>query len=304
MPIFSRATWLPLALTVGALHCSGKTSEVGAFEPGPSPSGSGQVGAAPGGGGATPAGAGAGAGAGDDITIHVGATATPFAHKDGLSGLTPLDSRLGIVSLTLLRSASDPSPWVVFDRGVDYVEAGLNDGDDTEVGRVARSLLVNDTFTLAKVGVTHVRYRVPSTMHLAISNNGVPVTGTFDNVQALADGVTLGNGVRASGWYRYSFVAQSYAVPVEGANAPLPTSASAGPFTLSLDAGKASYTFPVNLKASGDATRVSIVVNVHDQFRWQDQATTGFTAGVFDSTPSSYEPVRKFGANAFALAIE
>ena len=47
-----------------------------------------------------------------------------------------------------------------------------------------------------------------------------------------------------------------------------------------------------------------LAVNMHESFRWMDEAGTGFTDGVFDATPTTFEPVLQFGANSFALTIE
>ena len=44
-------------------------------------------------------------------------------------------------------------------------------------------------------------------------------------------------------------------------------------------------------------------LNVHESFRWQDQATAGFARSVFDTTPTTFEPVTAFGANSSTRAI-
>lgn len=43
---------------------------------------------------------------------------------------------------------------------------------------------------------------------------------------------------------------------------------------------------------------------MHESFRWQDQAQAEYTPNVFDTTPTTYEPVMSFGASAFALFLE
>src|SRR5581483_4675931 len=68
---------------------------------------------------------------GPTLTVHVRTTTASFAHVDGFSGQTSRLTKQGIRSFRLLRSADDPSPVVVFDRGSGYVEAGYDGGDDT-----------------------------------------------------------------------------------------------------------------------------------------------------------------------------
>ena len=43
---------------------------------------------------------------------------------------------------------------------------------------------------------------------------------------------------------------------------------------------------------------------MHESFRWQDQATPGYTAGVLDVTPFSFEPVVRSGATSFKVTIK
>ena len=42
----------------------------------------------------------------------------------------------------------------------------------------------------------------------------------------------------------------------------------------------------------------------YESFRWQDQALAGYAPKVFDTTPTTYEPVMSFGASAFSLVLE
>ncbi len=259
----------------------------------------------------SPAPSGSGAGAPVDepdtgepgLALHLRATATPFPHADDLAGLTPSAARLGIVSLTLLRGANDPSPWVVFDRGTSFVDASLDDGADTAVATVARRDLVPGTFTRARVGVTHVSYELPARMHAA----GLVTPGVFRNVQVLADGTVLDGAPRASGWHRYTFlVGGAPAGTVEGANAPLPTAASS-PFVLRVEGGRAFYDLAALVVIGPDRAapaRTVFTVNVHEHFRWRDEAQPGYAKGAFDATPASFEPVVRFGANAFELTVE
>jgi hypothetical protein len=47
-----------------------------------------------------------------------------------------------------------------------------------------------------------------------------------------------------------------------------------------------------------------VEVNMSESFRWEDQALPGYTAGVYDTTPTSFEPIRRFGANSYVLTYE
>ena len=60
---------------------------------------------------------------------------------------------------------------------------------------------------------------------------------------------------------------------------------------------------PVTSELTSDLTLV-LEVNMHESFRWMDEPTAGFTDGVFDATPTTFEPVLQFGANSFALTVE
>jgi hypothetical protein len=44
-------------------------------------------------------------------------------------------------------------------------------------------------------------------------------------------------------------------------------------------------------------------VNVHESYRWEDQDQPGYAKGVFDSTASTFEPVKAFGASRFQLLL-
>lgn len=241
-------------------------------------------------------------GGGHGYVFHVRATTAPFPHEDGLAGQTATEVKQGIRSLRLLRDASDPSPIVVFDHGNGYVEAGYDDGDDSVVARAAAASLPGGRFTLARIAVTHSRFRVASTLHVA----GGAYPGVFDCVQALSDDVVLNGGNRARGWYRYVFEVAGKSYPIEGADAPLPTSPTTGGFTLKTEGSESFYEVALDMlvdPAIDHDVHVDMTVNMHESFRWEDQTQPGYATGVYDTTPSSYEPIRRFGANAFVVSL-
>ena len=235
------------------------------------------------------------------VTIHLEATTSPFTHHDAWAGQTPSDQRIGIRSLSLGSSPDDPSPWVVFDLGTKTVEAGLNDGDDTRVATVPASSVKTGRYAYARVGVAYVRYAVAATVHVG----GLAVTGTFDNLEVLSNDTVVGSQTYASGDYSFAFVVGSTTYgPITGTSAPLPQSAGLG-IALSIRGGEATYGFPValDLAATSANVDVTMLANTSEDFRWMDESQPGYASGVFDVTPpSSYEPVKQFGANSLVLS--
>lgn len=240
---------------------------------------------------------------GPTLEIHLRASAAPFAHTDGYSGETPRKASVGIRSLRLGSGPTDPTPLVVFDKGASYVEAGTNDGDDTIVATVPVATLRAGSYSWAKIGVSHVRYQIDATMH-----NGVDVPGVFDNVQVLSNGTALDGQIHDSGWYTFKFVAGGLTLGmVSGANGPVPTYPTASQIALVIEGGAAFYSFPIATAVDpGLSTdwRVVLEINVDRDFRWEDTAGAGHAAGVFDTEPAAFEPVRRFGANTFVVRAE
>jgi hypothetical protein len=239
---------------------------------------------------------------GPRVAIHLRATAEPFPHADGLSGQTPKTHAVGILSLRLGTSENDPEPLVVFDRGAEPVASSLDAGADTLVATVPAKTLRRGRYTWARVGVSHVAYRVASTMHAA----GLHTPGEYDNVHVLTDGTFLEGAERPSGWYRFTFLAGGTPQGTRsGPGGPLPQLPS-GPFRLEIAQGRAAYVFPTDVLVDPDVAAdvaLDMTVNVHEDFRWTDETGDGFAPGTFDTTPQTFEPVLRFGANAFGLAL-
>ncbi|MCS6899456.1 MAG: hypothetical protein NZX77_06760 [Polyangiaceae bacterium] len=40
-----------------------------------------------------------------------------------------------------------------------------------------------------------------------------------------------------------------------------------------------------------------------ESFRWKDENKSGFLPKIFDVTPTSFEPVQRFGANSFEVKL-
>ena len=269
---------------------------------GPVAGGAGAGGEAAGAGGAGGEGSG-GAPAGASIAIHMRSTTAAFTHTDGLSGQTPIAHTSGIKSLQLLRDPNDDNPLTVFDFGQDAMEVDYADGADTLVYTADSAELPTATFTIARVVHSWVKYRIEATMHAS----GFDLPGEFDNFQALSDNTMYEGTLYQSGDYEYLFDAGSMTFPASGSDAPVPEYEVGGGFSVRFEDGEWAYYFPVNLPVTSELTSdltLVLEVNMHESFRWMDEPTAGFTDGVFDATPTTFEPVLQFGANSFALTVE
>lgn len=240
---------------------------------------------------------------GGDYLVHLRVSQDSFAHSDGNAGQTTSQTAQGVRTFFLLRTIDDPSPVKVLDLGSGFVEAKEDPGDDTRIGAVPSATIPAGRYVLARIGVSHSRFRVESRMHYGTGS----ADGIFDCVQALSDNTEIGGEVRKAGYYRYTFELAGKSYPQTGTNAPLPAQPTAGGFTLKTSGGQAYYELPIDLtipeKISGD-TKVVLEINMFDAFRWSDQAVPGFSAGVYDTTPISFEPVMRYGANSAKLYLE
>ena len=276
-----------------AAACGGST---GSVEP-EGPPGSGPASSSGGSGSGTEDPAGA------RLTMSLRGSIVPIAHADAFAGQTPSRQIVAIKSLWLYKSAADPNPLKVLDLGAKAVETDLVTGATSDIGTVAMKSLAAGTYTIAKVGAAYVRYSVASRMHGTLTADG-----RYDNIQALSDGAVIDGQTRAKGWYRYAFAVgtTTYGV-LEGAAAPLPQLLSGGGISLEATGPEAFYVFPTSVTIDPDEPRdqrVVCEVNVHESFRWQDQDQPGYAAKIYDSTPTTFEPVMAFGASAFSLKLE
>lgn len=285
-----------LGLMLGLLTACGEDVDVGMF-------GDGGAGGEDATGGDAAGGAGGAPFVGPAITIRMRADAKAFEHDDGLSGQTPISHVAGLRKFSLYRDGSDPDPVTIFDLGENHVEVGFNDGDDTEIFVADAAKIPKATYTVARAVYGHVRYRVASTMHA----NGLDLPGEFDNMQVLSDGTLVDGEVRDSGYYEYVFSTAGMDFPTTGSNAPVPEYSVTGGFSVVFEDGEWAYYFPVNLPVTEDLTSdvdVILQVNMFESFRWSDQDEPGFEPGVFDTTPTTFEPVLRFGANQFDVVVE
>lgn len=302
---FVHASFVVVGLTVIAslAGCSGATSDIDQKPcalPEGCPNGSG-------GGSSSSSGAVGGDGgselpSGPRVTIAVRGTTTPVAHPDPWSGETPKKQIVAIRSLYLLRSPTDPKPVQVFDLGANSVEAELVGGKKVTIANVGAKSLPAGVFTIAKAGVSYVRYSVDARLHSVVA-----VDGQYENVQALSDGAVIDGVTHAKGHFRYSFVANGTTYgTLEGEDAPVPALTATGGLTLDGSGPQAFYVFPAQVAIDPNITvdhEALLELNVHESFRWQDQEGAGYTSKVFDTTASTFEPVMSFGASASTLTI-
>ncbi|MDW8249036.1 MAG: hypothetical protein RMJ98_07010, partial [Myxococcales bacterium] len=88
--------------------------------------------------------------------------------------------------------------------------------------------------------------------------------------------------------------------------APIPTQPDSGGFSVSFVGGQWIYEFPVSFTIDHDTQGVIdavLHVNMFESFRWKDENKSGFLPKIFDVTPTSFEPVQRFGANSFEVKL-
>ena len=239
---------------------------------------------------------------GPRLTLALRGGTAPVAHGDGFAGQTPSHQIVAIKSFWLYRSPTDPNPLKVLDLAK-TVEADFIAEKAVDIGTVPFKSLTAGTYTFAKVGTAYVRYSVAARMHATVTADG-----RYDNTQALSDGAFIDGQTRAKGWYHFAFSVggMTYGA-LEGNDAPLPKVPMAGAIALETVGSESFYTFPTSVVIDPEQPldqRWVMDVNVHESFRWQDQAQAGYEAKVYDTTPTSFEPVMAFGANSFSLSLE
>jgi hypothetical protein len=72
------------------------------------------------------------------------------------------------------------------------------------------------------------------------------------------------------------------------------------------EGGETYYEIPIDMTVTHLATKdleLVVEVNMSESFRWEDQPLTGFLPNVYDTTPTSFEPVRRFGANSYVVSV-
>ena len=237
------------------------------------------------------------------ITVRVRATTEAFPHADGLSGMTPRKAGGGVRSLQLLRMDGDPAPVTLFDLGATSAEVGYSDGDDTKVTVVDPQRFEIGTYTMARMVQSHSRYEVDATFHDASG----ATRGWLDNLQVLSDGTRVDGALRDAGYYRYVFHFGGQEQETTGDDAFIaPFSFTAGARAV-VENGEWAVYFPIDLEITAPpeiGSKLVLVINMNESFRWVDSASPGYVDGEFDFTSDSFEHVERFGGNRFELIWE
>jgi hypothetical protein len=241
---------------------------------------------------------------GPSIKILMKGSTAKFTHNDAFAGETPIEQTVAVRSLWLLRSPNDPNPVKIFEHDhAKAVEVDVVSGKTVELASVVAKTLPAGVYTMARSGISYVRYSVAARMHTTLG----AVNGQYDNVQAMSDGAIIGNQPRKKGHFRYAFSSNGTTYgALEGEDAPTPVTTTTGGISLDTSGPESFYVYPVQVAIDPNISVDHIAlfdVNVYESFRWQDQTQLGYQAKVFDTTPSTFEPVMAFGANAFTLTF-
>ena len=243
---------------------------------------------------------------GPKVTIVVEGDLEDRSPADGLASQTPSVYRYGLQRLELLRALDDPAPAVIFDYAPDYVVVDMLDRNI--VATVPMATLPSGAYPYFRIVLTHMEARVDASLH------GVPVVGDLaaplDLLYALSD---LHNAVydmdQGDAVVSANFFGTPYSVPTHwGVPAPNP---SPGATAEAVD-GEWRVTFPVAPAfVPSPETPVDVTYTVRffvtEGFRWRDLSTPGYTAGAWDVTvapAAAFEPVERFGANAYEVDLE
>ena len=236
-----------------------------------------------------------------NIEIYVVGDPTPKVFTDGFSGQTPSPNTIGLSRFDLMTSASDPSPVVVFDISPQWKAMDMLGRTLAGVG--STDAIPPATYTFGRVLLTMSQFTIDASVH----SGAITAPGKVTITSALAD-CTIEGTAWTKGQARYDVSAGGLQQSSPGTLPPLPTTAGG---TVVEEAGKTWLVFPMSppfVIAAGDKSlhKVAIVYDVYQSFRWEDQALTGYAAGVFDmdAVARSFEPVKNFGATGYHIVVE
>lgn len=236
-----------------------------------------------------------------DLTVHIRGSTQAFPHADTYAGQTARAVRGGIRSLSLLRTADDPTPLRLFNHGKDAVEVGYNQGDDTVVAQVPSSSLRAGVFTLARMVQTHSRFQVDVAWH----QGGTMTPSVLDELVVMSNDTNVDGAVRPAGFYNATLQAGADGQVFTGEDWPVPPlSTTAGAWAVVEDGDWAVY-FPVHVELGVAAVAaLTVEVNMDHAFRWQDASTTGFQPQMWDLQDGAWENVVQFGGNRFDVTVQ
>ena len=240
------------------------------------------------------------AASGPVVSVRIKAVQTPVT--GGPSQETPLDQRVGILGLTLLKGPNDPSPLAVLTRS-SPIDVPYNAGCNTLLGSVPASTLAPGTYTLSRLVVSSVKFTVAGSYHLG----AMSVPGEFTDVVALTAGTSLDGATRDRGWWSSSFAANGTTMgQTSGDHAVIARPGASSRIALDLHGPVAAYVSPVDITIPPSIARdmeLLFTVDTYQDFHWQDETDSGYRTGVFDVSDSSFEPVTQLGANSFTVSF-
>lgn len=303
--LLGRFIWVFLAGL--PIACGGTTGIIGGggTDGGtPDPSQGGGSGSQTGEGGTNPQKDGGAPIVGPKVTIRLQGSMAAFPHQDAFASQTPKSQSVSISSLRLYRDANDQAPLVVFDHGDNAIEVQLLSGKPTIVAEVSRRDLTAGHYHFARVGVRTVSYRIQARLHAL---GFPPADGEYESIQVMSDGTTVDGKKHDKGWFRTTFHTGGTKIgPNEGTGMAIPVMTESGGISLDTSGPETAYRFAADIPIDPTGPKdvdVLFEVNLDRNYRWIDQPNPGYSPNVFDTTPTGYEQVMRFGANSFTVAI-
>jgi len=239
-------------------------------------------------------------GAGATLSIYIRGDTTSKTFGDGLAGQTPKVYVMGLGRFDIMTSASDPAPVTVFDHGNAPVEVDLLSETLGGQGHIAD--LPAGSYSHGRVLLTMSRFTVDATVHAVAA-----FPGEIEVVAALSD-TTISGKPWTQGQASFSFKSSGgQPVTIPATLPPLPTT---GGGTIVQQGGETWLVFPfpkpIDISPSSTSRRATIVYQVFESFRWQDQTKAGFQDDVFDvdALGLSFEAVKNYGATGYSVELD
>lgn len=231
------------------------------------------------------------------LYIYVEADLTEKTFTDGLSGQTPKNYTMALARFDVMTSASDTSPVTIFDHG--NAPRDVDMLGRTLAGTARMSSLPAGTYSHGRVKLVSASFDVDATVH-AMGNH---MPGTISVFAALSD---HNDGTKdwTQGQAEYTF--SLYPTPMAAVIPALPSTVG-GQVVQEDGETWLVFEFDQPMTLSPDITQdinATMVFEVFESFRWEDQDLTDYTDGVLDTTAVSSEPVLNFGATGYAFRYE
>ena len=228
---------------------------------------------------------------------------TAKTFNDGFSGQTPRNFTIGFSRVDLMTSENDATPVTVFDFGSNYVEVDML--SETKIGSADLRDIPSGVYTYGRALLVMARFDVDVTVHTMISPTGIAGTATV--TAALSD-ATIDGHARSQGWAQEVFTIPNLLPITKDTTLPDLPSTAAG--TIVEENGKMWLVFPLNpslpvAPIPNIAHKLTMVYDEFESFRWDDQPTSGYSDGVFDSDQDgNTEPLQNVGATDYHIIVE